>query len=125
MALEWLSNAFQRFIGFFTGNQENQFPSPNEAHPQAAGAVGSFSPEEIQAASNELFDNQFRRDAKKHADLRADCFKKADEARNRGDHASANDFVNQVRCEEGMWCMYIRYCGIVRLYLFNIIPFTI
>ncbi len=47
--------------------------------------------------NKELFENEYRRKANEHGKLRKECFEKADEARNKGDHATANDYVNQVK----------------------------
>ena len=99
MALAWISGAFQRFVGFLTGNQPEEDIAPSSARREMApgsSTIGSYSPEEVEAAHGELFDNEYRRKAQEHARLRAECFKKADEARKSGDHATANDYVNQV-----------------------------
>lgn len=94
MAFRWLSNAFQRFLSLFSGNQqEEEEETPNEALPagkREARVQRSREPNE------ELFDNEWRREAEEHARLRAKCYKKADEARNGGDHATANEYVNKV-----------------------------
>lgn len=106
--MEWIANAFRQFIGFFTGGrgEDEAGHTPNEAHHQATGqrqavvaqeGVGQYSPEEVGGAHSELFDNQYRREAKEQARLREESFKKANEARDKGDHDTANRYVKEVR----------------------------
>lgn len=100
MVAQWLSNAFRRFVSFFSGEE-----SPNDAHhqePQASPNSGAVSPRRGPAKSaekgstKELFDNEWRRKAQEHAESRAELFKQADEAREDGDHSAANEYVNKV-----------------------------
>ena len=124
MVARWLSDAFQRFLRIFTGNGEDQEEeSPNDAHqvqasPNSGGvsasagtgrAGGAAKPAErakeagtqleTPEATKELFDNEYRRRAEEEAELRAECFKRADEAREDGDHDAANKHVKEVRVD--------------------------
>lgn len=109
MVARWLSDTFQWFLRIFSGNQEAEAESPNDAHQvQASPNSTSVSPKRSGVSkpakkvkegstqlTKELFDNEWRRKAEEHAGLRSECFKKADEARD-GDHTAANEHVKEV-----------------------------
>ena len=108
-----MGNAFQQLAGFFSGNQ----PEEGAGSQQESAAATTTNTAAARASSQkhtpptarqgqarehhepnaELFDNEWRRKASEHAQLRSDCFKKADEAREAGDHEAANEYVKEVR----------------------------
>lgn len=107
MVGRWLSDAFQRLLRIFSGNQPEEEDTQNEPHEKyththATAATAATATQQERARrsrepNEELFDNKWRREASEHAQLRSECFKKADEAREAGDHAAANEYVKEAK----------------------------
>lgn len=99
-----MGNAVQRLLGFFSGNQPEEEAGPRQESAATTTSSQKDTPPTARQAhaqghqepNAELFDNEWRRKATEHAQLRADCFKKADEAREAGDHEAANEYVMEV-----------------------------